>query len=148
MTPEEILDYCLQNLEGTVLAENWGERGIFYNPNGTLKKGIYILTIKEKDGDNDKSSHIDRGGIYRVNLGIRKRTFAEIFSRVPKRPPAGGVVEMNYDFTKLDTIMPHPVYAWMGWVSVLNPSSATFERLKPLIQESYVFAQEKFSKKK
>ena len=71
-----------------------------------------------------------------------------MFSFIPTRPPAGGVVEMDYDFSQLDTIMPHPVYAWMGWVCVLNPTEQTFDKLKPLIQESYLFAQEKFKKRK
>jgi len=148
MQPQEIFDFCLQNLHGTVLAENWGERGIFYNPNHTLKKGVYILTVKEKDGENDKASNLSRAGVFRVNLGIRKHTFAELFTHIPKRPAAGGIVKMEYDFTALDQIMPHPVYGWMGWIAVLNPSKETFEKLKPLIHESHSFAQEKFAKRK
>ena len=148
MQPNEIFDYCLQNLDGTVLAENWGEQGVFYNPNGTLKKGVYILTVKEKDGDNDNASHVNRAGVYRVNVGIRKDTFTAMFGHIPKRPAAGRTVEMGCDFTELDKIMPHPVYAWMGWICVLNPSKETFEKLKLLIQESYGFAQEKFKKRR
>ena len=34
MTPDDILSYCLSDLKDVVLAESWGERGIFYNPNG------------------------------------------------------------------------------------------------------------------
>ena len=71
MTPDEILKYCLENLEGTVLVNSWGERGIYYNPDNILKRGVYILTVKEKDGDNDKSSSLNRENIYRVNLGVR-----------------------------------------------------------------------------
>ncbi len=99
MTPDKILNYCLQNLEGTVLVESWGEKGIFYNPDHALKRGVYILTVKEKDGDNDKGSDLNRENVYRVNLGIRKSTFTELFGAVPKRPPAGSVVDMDYDFT-------------------------------------------------
>lgn len=50
MTANEIWEYCLKELEGTVLASSWGERGIFYNPYNKLKRGIYVLTVKEKDG--------------------------------------------------------------------------------------------------
>lgn len=109
---------------------------------------MYILTIKEKDGDNDNGSNLDRENVYRVNLGIRKKTFIELFSDVPKRPSAGEIVSMNYDFTELNKIIPHPVYAWMGWISVLNPSDKTFEKLKPFIQEAYEYAVEKFKKRK
>ena len=76
MKPEEILKYSLKNLKDTVLVDSWGEKGIFYNPNHVLKRGVYILTIKEKDGDNDNGSNLDRENVYRVNLGIRKKTLA------------------------------------------------------------------------
>ncbi|MCL2838630.1 MAG: DUF6194 family protein [Oscillospiraceae bacterium] len=148
MLANMIFDYCLDNLDGTVLARNWGERGIFYNPGNALPKGVYILTVKENDGANDSASNLDRDGVFRVNLGLRKDTFKEMFSFIPKRPAAGGVVEMDFDFTELDRLMPHPVYAWMGWVCVLNPSRETFEKLKPLILESYDFAREKSQRRK
>ena len=148
MTPDEILQYCLNNLEGTVLVNSWGEKGIFYNPNNTLKRGVYILTVKEKDGENDKSSNLDRENIYRVNMGLRKNTFVNMFGDIPKRPAKGGVVEMEYDFTSGNKLMPHPVYAWMGWVCILNPTEQKFEELKPLIQEAYEYAKEKFKKRK
>lgn len=63
MKSNEILQYCLENLEGTVLVESWGEKGIFYNPNNVLKRSVYILAVKEKDGDNDKSSKSDRANV-------------------------------------------------------------------------------------
>ena len=148
MTLDEILQYCLNNLEGTVLVNSWGEKGIFYNPNNTLKRGVYILTVKEKDGENDKSSNLDRENIYRVNMGLRKNTFVNMFGDIPKRPAKGGVVEMEYDFTSGNKLMPHPVYAWMGWVFILNPTEQKFEELKPLIQEAYEYAKEKFKKRK
>ena len=127
MTPDEILQYCLNTLEETVLISSWGERGIFYNPENRLKRGVYILTIKEKDGDNDKGSHLNRENIYRVNIGLRKPTFQRMFGHLPARPAAGEIVKMDYDFTAIDTLLPHPVYAWMGWVCVLNPSVERFK---------------------
>ena len=148
MKPEQILDYCLSSLDGTVLVDSWGEKGVFYNPGHVLKRGVYILTVKEKDGDNDKASNLNRVDAFRVNLGVRKATFQKLFGKVPARPAAGCVVDMDYDFTAFDKIIPHPVYAWMGWISVLNPSDHTFEQLKPLIQEAYEFSVEKFKKRK
>ena len=148
MKPEEILEYCMENLEGSVLVESWGEKAIFYNPGRALKRGVYILTVKEKAGNNDRGSKLNRPGIYRVNLGVRKETFVKLFGAVPQRPGAGGIVEMDYDFSTVDRFLPHPVYAWMGWLCVLNPSEKTFEDLKPYIQEAYEYAKEKFSKRK
>ena len=148
MRSDLILKYCLDNFGGAVLTESWGEKGVFYNPDRALKRGVYILTVKEKDGDNDKSSMLDRDQIYRVNLGVRRNTFVKLFKDIPKRPKKGGVVDMDYDFSSMDCILPHPVYAWMSWICVLNPSDQTFERLKPYIDEAYEYAKEKFKKKK
>ncbi len=145
---EYVIEYCLDNLDGTILVRSWGEKGIFYNPGGTLKRGVYVLTVKEKDGENDKSSKLDREGVFRVNLGVRKNTFTEMFGVTPKRPPKGGVVNMAYDFAETDKILPHPVYGWMNWICALDPSEETFERLKPLIREAYDYAKEKFVKRK
>ena len=133
MKSDEILQYCLDNLEGTVLVSSWGEKGIFFNPGNLLKRGVYVLTVKEKDGDNDKSSKLDRENVYRVNIGIRKDTFIKLFGKIPERP---------------GEILPHPVYAWMGWICVLNPTEQLFEELKLHIQESYEYAKEKFKKRK
>ena len=110
MKPEDILQYCLANLEGTVRTESWGESGIFYNPGGVLKRGVYVLTVKEKDGANDAASRLDRPGVYRVNLGLRKGTYARLFGALPARPPKGGVASVDADFSAPDRLIPHPVY--------------------------------------
>lgn len=75
MTADETINWCLENLDGVVLVNSWGERGIFYNPGGRLKRGVYVLTVKEKDGENDRSSCLDREGMFRVNVDVRKQTF-------------------------------------------------------------------------
>ena len=43
----------------------------------------------------------------------------------------------DYDFQKTDMIMPHPIYGWMSWVCVLNPSFQTFEVCKDLLNSAY-----------
>lgn len=71
---------------------------------------MYILTVKEKDGDNDKASELNRSNVYRVNMGVRKKTFVDLFGEIPKRPGKGETVDINCNFTELDKIIPHPVY--------------------------------------
>lgn len=144
---DEIFEYCLSEYEGLVIDKNWGERGVFFNPKNTLPKGVYVLTVKEKDGPNDKASRVDRGGVFRLNLGINKSTFTDLFGAIPKRPAASQIVSTGHDFTALDQITPHPVYGWMSWVAVLNPSRETFAQLKPLIAEGVDLARTKYAKK-
>lgn len=43
--------------------------------------------------------------------------------------------------------MPQPVYVWDSWICVLNPSEKTFEKIKPLIEEAYQRAKQRFEKR-
>ena len=147
LEPGDIIKKCHESREGTVCVNAWGEEGVFYNPAHVLKRGVYIMTVKQKDGENDKGSHLDRPGIYRVNTGISKKKFRELFGFIPVRPAAGGIVDMPYDFTETNKILPHPVYAWMGWVCVLNPTEDTFEQFMSLIDEAYELGKKKFKKR-
>ncbi|MDX1737284.1 MAG: DUF6194 family protein [Alphaproteobacteria bacterium] len=147
LSVDEIAGYLTKICPGLVFSHNWGERGLFYNPENKLPKGIYLMTFKEKDGENDKASQIDRGNIFRLNLGLTKTSYEALFGPRPARPKAGGVVDVDYDFTRIDQLMPHPVYGWMGWVCILNPSVANLKKLEPLIMESYENAKVKFAKK-
>lgn len=147
MTANKILRYCLENFKDTVAVNSWGERGIFYNPGNMFKRGVYVMTIKDKDGENDRSSRLNRENVYRVNIGIRKSTYEKMFGAIPKRPSKGGTIGTEQDFSVMNTIMPHPIYAWMGWICILNPSEKNFENLKPLIAEAYEYAREKSKKR-
>ncbi|MEL7212188.1 MAG: DUF6194 family protein [Pseudomonadota bacterium] len=139
--------YLTHELEGVVPLSAWGEVSYFYNPGHKLKRGTYFATIKQKDGDNDKSSHIDREGVWRLNIGLTKPTYQSLFGANPDRPGKGSTVEGPWDFTQLDELMPHPVYGWMSWVAVLNPSQQTWEQCLPLLQDAHGKAKTAFNKR-
>ena len=147
LTKDEIIAKILSKYEGLFVNENWWETWLFYNPEHKLKKGIYLLTFKEKDGKNDSSSDLNREKFYRLNLGISKETFTKLFGSIPSRPKAGEVISMSHNFSQTDTIIPHPVYGWMAWICVINPSQETFNTLLPLIEEGYKLAIGKYQKK-
>ena len=67
-----------------------------------------------------------------------------MFGPRPQRPPKGGVVLTADDFTATDVLMPHPVYAWMGWVQVLSPSATTLATIQPLLSDAYELAVNKY----
>ena len=144
---DDIIDYVQSTYNGTVIDYNWGDRGIFYNPDNRLPRGIHIMTFKVKDSRKDKVSGLNRKGIYRLNMGISKESFNRIFGSTPPRPKVGGTANTEYDYQQLDRIMPHPKFGWMAWLSVLNPGQATFETLKPLVEESYKLARKKYGNK-
>ena len=147
MEESTIARYICESLPGIVPMAGWGETSFFYNPGQALPRGVYFATLKAKDGDNDRASCLDRPSVFRLNIGISKLSYRSLFGSPPKRPAAGGVVATGHDFTRLDTLLPHPVYGWMAWVSVLNPSPATFEIVKPLLAEAHGLAAAKFRKR-
>lgn len=142
-----VLNYLSEQYSGLRIIDAWGEISLFYNPNDLLKRGIYFCTLKNKDGEHDKASYLNRADVFRMNFGVSKKTFVNIFKVVPKRPVKGGVIDGNYDFQSLDILTPHPVYGWMSWVSILNPSNQSIEDMKYLVNESYQLVIEKYKRK-
>ena len=147
MQPKEIIEVIEGKFEGVVSKPSWGETSLFYNPENKLPNGVYFCTIKEKDGDNDKSSNLDRTGVYRLSLGIGKDVYEQLFGARPKRPNKGGIIDTRHDFTESNVLMPHPIYGWMSWVQIINPSESKFEEILELIEIAHKNATIKFMKK-
>jgi hypothetical protein len=114
-----------------------GDTFFYFDPQRDLDPAhrLPFATIVTKDySEFDNSSHLDRPGVFRLNIGVSRDTFRALISYAP-----GDEDEHNasYDFAALDQLMPHPVYAPQSWVCVLNPSPQTFETVKPLLADAY-----------
>jgi hypothetical protein len=114
MTPKDIEDYIVKNFEGVIPKSSWGETSFFYNPNKTLPNDVYFCTIKQKDGDNDKASNLDREDVFRFSIGISKQSFENLFNTKFKRPSKGCIIEGKFDFKELGFMTPHLIYGWMS----------------------------------
>lgn len=134
---QDIEHYILENFDDIVPLESWGEKSFFLNPGGQLKRGTYFATIKEKDGDNDRASHLSRSGIFRLNIGVSKQCYLSLFQKLPQRSAKGQSILWEGDFTEIDKLLPHPIYAWMGWICVLNPSAQTFTLCQSYLEDAY-----------
>ncbi len=152
-----LISTLTQRYAGLVQVSAWGETSLFYNPDGLLKRGAYCITFKEKDGENDAASALNRKEVkFRMNFKINKATFLTQFNEpaLPARPAKGKIITLksgrDYDPTVFDTLMPHPVYGWMGWVSIINPSEkSVIEMLESgLFDESYNHAVAGYNKNK
>jgi hypothetical protein len=70
-------------------------------------------------------------------MELGKETFAKLFD-----------AESDHDFTALDRLMPHPVYARNHFVCVLSPSDSTFESIRPLLKEAHAIAMGRIERRK
>lgn len=81
---DDIINYCLLNLDDVLLMNSWGEWVIYYNFNGILKWGVYVFIIKEKDSNYDKGLLVSCLNVYCVNIGLKKEIFIEMFGYILK----------------------------------------------------------------
>ena len=147
MSPETIIEAICARHAGTVATASWGETALFHNPGTRLPRGVYFATVKEKDGANDRASKLDREGVFRLSIGIGPEAYALRFGPPPARPAKGGVIAGRWDFSARDRLLPHPVYGWMGWVCVLNPSAAHFRDLMDLVDTAQARAARAFERR-
>ena len=83
------------------------------------------------------------------HIGATRRDCGTVYRPPVKRPSsrplddahaAGDALDPAAppDYTALDTLLPHPTYAAQLWISILNPSAATFrDVVAPLIAEAH-----------
>jgi hypothetical protein len=127
MDEAAVTRYITGAFAGVDVVAGTGGTFFFYDPGNDLPKDhrFPFATLVTSD-EYDQFSDLNRPGVFRLNVGVKKQTFQSLFAS------AG-----EHDFAALDKIMPHPVYGKMYWVCVLNPSEATFEKVKPLLAEAY-----------
>ena len=121
-TPDDIHRYILKTYPDTEVAAIEG--GTFYSCDPANFPNF--ATVVTSDAFDD-ASNLTREGAYRLNIGLSRDSFQKLVG--DQEAP---------DYTALDRLMPHPVYAKQHYVSVLNPSARTFEDVvKPLLEEAH-----------
>jgi hypothetical protein len=149
MPPEDVLRELVALDPAMTRQRYYGERAVFYNPGRAAPLGVIVASVKDDDGPNDRRANLSRPDVYRLAFGLARSTFAERFGDVPVRPPKGGVVALpDHDLTALDQLMPHPVYAWMSWVQILNPTTDRFDSLRDLLTSSLELARDRWHRRR
>jgi hypothetical protein len=110
----------------------WGDSFFYYDPDNRAENRRHpFTTIVTKDYTGfDEASDLDRPGIYRLNIAAGRSAFRDLLGFSPNQHTERAA---EFDHTRLDVLLPHPVYAPQGWVSILNPGERTFEQAKVLI---------------
>ena len=120
---DELRD-LLAAFPGTRVLESGGDFFAVYDPGGDIppvqqRPWATIITTNAYDDGSD----LDREGVYRLNLGLPKELAAD-------------VVNPDAALTSLDVLMPHPHYARLGFVCVLNPAT-TWPQVRDLLDAAH-----------
>lgn len=152
MDQDAIIRYIAETFAGLEIVRptdgiGAGDTFFYYDPQRDLDPAhrLPFATIVTKDyGEYDNTSQLDRPGVFRLNIGVSRAHYRALFGYAPGEAGAG---DTDVDFAALDRLMPHPVYAPQLWVCVLNPSSTTFESIKPLLAEAYSIVVARYANK-
>ncbi|RYG73548.1 hypothetical protein EON80_03140 [bacterium] len=139
MVDETFLD--LVEYADTVFATGTSEQRFFfsrldfgvYDPTGdTPENQKFPFTTLVNSDTHDTASNLGRPDVFRLNIGVSKETFQALFGTGKFEDIKG-----DFDFTALDTVMPHPDYGMMYWICILNPSEASSEKVMGWLAEAY-----------
>jgi hypothetical protein len=149
VTEEEIIEFT-GNLPGVdVLTASegngapevaWGHSFFYYDPDRNIAadKRFPFATIVTSDYPGfDEASKLDRDGVFRLNINVGRRRFEQLFGYPPARHAEH---EAGFDYTAIDLVIPHPVYAKQAWASILNPGDVTGGQAKTLLTEAHARA--------
>lgn len=123
----------------------WGDSFCFYDPTGDGERHSPFATIVTQNYEGfDTESDLNRPGVFRVNVAVGRAAFEALFGYAPA---AHADHHAEYDYAALDRLLPHPIYAAQGWVSVLNPAAETQDRLASLLTDAHDLAAKRHQRR-
>ena len=97
----------------------------------------------------DAASHLDRdASTYRVNLGVDRQTYEQLFGPAPRQAAGSAVIDTGVDYTEVDRVMPHPFYAPMHWVCAVNPGERSRSQLADLMSRAHALAERQYDSRR
>ncbi len=99
---------------------------------------LSFVTIANSDNEFDKVSNLNREGVFRINIGVSKKTFDSLLA---------GSTSENIDYSVLNIFLPHPDYAKQHFVCILNPSGENVDTTQQLIIEAHSIAANRLQRR-
>ena len=98
----------------------WGDSFIYYDPDDSeANRKMPFATVVCSDYPGfDTESQLDREGVFRLNIAVGRAAYERLLDHPPS---AHAERHADYDYAGFDTLIPHPIYAEQGWVSIVNP---------------------------
>jgi Family of unknown function (DUF6194) len=114
----------------------WGDTFFFYDPDdepANRRHPFATLVVKDYDGF-DTASALDRPGFFRLNAAVGRECFAALVGWSPAEHAARSA---GVDYAVLDEVIPHPVYAAQGWVSVVCPGERSGAAARAFVEHAH-----------
>ena len=114
----------------------WGDSFIYYDPDDSEanRKMPFATLVCSNYPGFDTESQLDREGVFRLNLAVGRAAYERLLGH----PPTGHAARhADYDYAEFDTLIPHPIYAQQGWVSIVNPGLKTSATARRLLLDAY-----------
>jgi hypothetical protein len=111
--PEAITRIIVERYPDTDVVE--ALRATFFSLDPEKHWPNFATIVTTDEHDEGAPSRLSRPGTFRLNLGVGRETFERLVGSIPEP-----------DYAAFDRVLPHPVYAKQRWISILNPSDATF----------------------
>jgi Family of unknown function (DUF6194) len=124
--PEAITRTILETWPDTDVAEALNAR--FFSLDSERHWPNFATIVTTDEHDEGAPSALGRPGVFRLNIGVGRATFENVSAAAGPAP----------EYAALDRLLPHPVYGKQLWISILNPSDATFrDVVRPLLTEAH-----------
>jgi hypothetical protein len=133
MNQAEVETFVTQ-LNNVQQEENYGYIFFFVGDDHLLP----FVTIANSDNEYDSVSNLSREGVFRINIGVSRETFEELFADASFE---------NLDYSALNVFLPHPEYATQHFICILSPSQENEELAKKLIVEAHSRATARYQRK-
>lgn len=128
------VEQFVASLDNVQREENYGYTFFFVGDDHRMG----FVTIANSDNEYDSVSNLNRKGVFRINIGVSRKTFESLF--------AGSNAE-NIDYSVLNVFLPHPDYAKQNFICILNPSGENAEVTKKLIIEAHALVASRYQRK-
>jgi hypothetical protein len=112
-TPDAVVTYVTETWPETDVVE--AMNAWFFSLDAEKHWPNYATLVTTDEHDDD--SNLTRPGAFRINMGVDRETFERIAAEAGPDP----------DYSAVDRVLPHPVYAAQRWICIVNPSHATFQ---------------------
>jgi erythromycin esterase-like protein len=120
----------------------WGNRFFFAGADRRMP----FATIVDTDVPGwDEASRLERPGVHRLNVQLGRQEFERRFGIPPARLEQ---LRNGIDFSRLDVLLPHPLYGVQGWGCILNPTPRSLPMIDELLRQAHARAARRESRGK